>query len=617
MKFMEAGSDGAARSAWASPRGIVRAGCLMALAVVLTAASPIIIRHDRPDEAYRALGERFADVNAVVTGRADGRGWRGQGTLIGPTWILTAAHVVRRDGDYEVQVDGRSYRVARIVLHPLFSLEAGVHDIALLELAEPVESDRYVHLYRDTDEAGLEVIKIGAGGFGDGVTGYRERDGVLRGATNRVALVDEVRLEFVFDAPGSEHVTEFEGIAGPGDSGNAALIESSGRLLIVGVSSHQRGSGEVEGKYGVVEVYERVSAYADWIDQVISASGLAAQAPSMAPAAACVLDFDSVQTVVQRDYAGFRSKAADRGSELARITAEVRAAALEARTSADCTATLNRWISFFGDPHLQLWEPEAQTGGEPGSAAAVPQSSTRDPRLPSLQFPDERSAVLRLPDFGNRYKPAIDSLIAESLDSLLSRPNLVIDVRNNGGGWTGSYEAIIPLLYTEPIFVHGMDSWPSEGNLAYARSMLESGRLPPAIMAEIRELIEQMERRPGEFVSGGDRHVQLDSVYPLPANVGIIIGRGCASTCEQFVLDARQSSKVTVFGTGNTAGFTDYGNVRQIRTPSGLRLFQVPMSRSRRLPANPMDLVGISPAVLIADGEPIEFVLRYFDRSRQ
>lgn len=147
--------------------------------------------------------------------------------------------------------------------------------------------------------------------------------------------------------------------------------------------------------------------------------------------------------------------------------------------------------------------------------------------------------------------------------------------------------------------------------------MLESGSLPAAIMAEIRELVEQMERHPNEFVSGGDRQIHLDSIYPLPANIGIVVGRGCASTCEQFVLDARQSSKVTIFGTGNTAGFTDYGNVRQIRTPSGLRLFQVPMSRSSRLPSNPMDLVGISPAVLIADGEPIEFVLRYFDRSRQ
>jgi hypothetical protein len=271
MKFMEAGYDGAARSAWVSRRRIAGTGFLMAVAVVLTAASPIIIRHDRPDEAYRALGERFADVHAVVTGSADGRGWRGQGTLIGPTWILTAAHVVRRDGDYEVQVDGRSYGVARIVLHPLFSLGAGVHDIALIELAEPVESRRHVHLYRDADGGGLEVIKIGAGGFGDGVTGYREGDGVLRGATNRVAVVEEWRLEFVFDAPGSEHVTELEGIAGPGDSGNAALIESGGRLLIVGVSSHQRSSDDVEGKYGAIEVYERVSFYAEWIDQVISA----------------------------------------------------------------------------------------------------------------------------------------------------------------------------------------------------------------------------------------------------------------------------------------------------------------------------------------------------------
>lgn len=40
MKFMEAASDGAARSVWATRRRIAGAGRLMALAVVLTAALP-------------------------------------------------------------------------------------------------------------------------------------------------------------------------------------------------------------------------------------------------------------------------------------------------------------------------------------------------------------------------------------------------------------------------------------------------------------------------------------------------------------------------------------------------------------------------------------------------
>jgi C-terminal processing protease CtpA/Prc len=172
-------------------------------------------------------------------------------------------------------------------------------------------------------------------------------------------------------------------------------------------------------------------------------------------------------------------------------------------------------------------------------------------------------------------------------------------------------------LAADPIFVHGTEAWASEGNVASMRQMLDSDRAE-GIKRVIRALLPQMEANRDRFVTiTEDQEVRLDTVHPLPRAVALLVGRGCISTCEQFVLDAGQSRKVTVMGTENTGGFLDYGNVRRVPLPSGRRVFQVPTSRSRRLPDHPMDVVGIPPEVRIPEGEadPVEFARRYL-RSR-
>jgi hypothetical protein len=330
----------------------------------------------------------------------------------------------------------------------------------------------------------------------------------------------------------------------------------------------------------------------------------------------CAADFDSMYSTVQQDYAGFRSKAQESTAALAVLTDSIRAYTRAAADPAACTAALQRWIAFFGDPHLQVWEPRPQAASSgstnPGATPA------EDPRRPLLQFPDENTAVLRLPDFGDRYKPAIDSLVDANRAQLLATPYLVVDVRGNGGGWTGSYEeSIIPLVYTDPILVHGMEAWASEGNIAYARALLASDRAE-GIKQAVRALLPRMEANRDQFVTIMEgREIRLDTVHPMPRAVAVLVDRGCASTCEQFVLDARQSRKVTVIGTENTGGFLDYGNVRRVSLPSGRRVFQVPTARSRRLPETPLDLIGITPEVQIPSevADPVEFARRYIQSA--
>lgn len=125
-----------------------------------------------------------------------------------------------------------------------------------------------------------------------------------------------------------------------------------------------------------------------------------------------------------------------------------------------------------------------------------------------------------------------------------------------------------------------------------------------------------------ERVGNGGYTGSFDAVFPLPTDrpifrysvVAVVVDRACASSCEDFVLDARQSGRVAVLGTENTRGSIDYGNVRSTWLP-GWRRLRVPTSRSRRLPAERLNEVGIAPAVRIPEGaDAVEFA-RYHLRA--
>lgn len=343
----------------------------------------------------------------------------------------------------------------------------------------------------------------------------------------------------------------------------------------------------------------------------------AVQDTALGPAAsACALDFDSTYTLVTRDYAGHGDRLRESQSRIAALTDTVRAVVRTAASDSACTAALQRWIALFAehDHHLQLWQPRprpTQVVATPPDTAGKP---TEDPRRPTMRFLDDSTTVLTFPDFNQRYKRAIDSLVDANLPQLLARPFLVVDVRRNGGGWTGSYARVTPLLYTDPIRRDGMDAWVSEGNIAAVRAMLDDPNVVTEVKAQIREILPRMEANRGTFLRiGAEGDTRFDSVHALPRAVAVLTGRGCVSSCEQFVLDAMQSRKVTVFGTENTAGFLDYGNIRMVNLPSGVRRLALPTARSRRLPARPLDRTGITPNILIPkdESDPIAFAVRY------
>jgi hypothetical protein len=219
----------------------------------------IIIRHDRDDARYLELGARYPAVCSI--GRA------GEGTLIAPQWILSAAHVTRGSSSPSVECEGVQYKIAEKFIFPGWQ-EMGPNDIGLIRLAEPVRDISPNPVYERTDEVGKVVTFVGRGGTGTGLTGPTGEDRKRRGATSTVERADHEWLYFTFHDPSS--ATDLEGISGPGDSGGPALVETSGKFYVAGISVWGQPGEKGRGTYSAKEGYTRVSSYLGWIRDTLS-----------------------------------------------------------------------------------------------------------------------------------------------------------------------------------------------------------------------------------------------------------------------------------------------------------------------------------------------------------
>ena len=242
------------------------AGLLVGLLLV-TDASAIIRRHDVADSQYVI---EASDYPGVVDLLAPGDC---VATLIAPRWLITAAHCATNlNANATLTVAGVSYAVSATQIPS--SWNDDTDDIALVQLAEPVEGVTPIPIYRGEDEQDQLVWFVGRGDTNTGLEGQSGAavDGQTRKASNRIVDADQWWISFVFNSPDDAEVTDLEGISGDGDSGGPALLETAEATWVVGLSSYQDEGNHALGTYGVEEFYTRVSRYADWIDSFVPAA---------------------------------------------------------------------------------------------------------------------------------------------------------------------------------------------------------------------------------------------------------------------------------------------------------------------------------------------------------
>jgi len=235
---------------------------LLSLFISFTSKS-IVIRHDKNQNEYLTTFQSFPPL---ATFYIDGA----HGTLIETRWIVTAAHAsfCIKPNNF-VLVGDKTHLISNVYIHPQYT-PGQSHDIALVELTDAVTDIVPVKRYKGHNELGKNIWFIGIGGTGNGLTGQTidnaANNGVLRYAQNEVSAALGPLIKFVFDQ--GNDALPLEGVSGGGDSGGPAYLKVKGGFKLLGVSS--RFTGGTTGKYGITEIYSRISYFNEWIDQIIT-----------------------------------------------------------------------------------------------------------------------------------------------------------------------------------------------------------------------------------------------------------------------------------------------------------------------------------------------------------
>lgn len=235
-----------------------------------------------------------------------------------------------------------------------------------------------------------------------------------------------------------------------------------------------------------------------------------------------------------------------------------------------------------------------------------------------LERTDDATLYLRLSSFHASHLDAIRKLIADNAIELARTPQLIIDIRGNGGGSDFTYDPVLPYLYTRPIWRIGVELRVSADN---ARLRGETARqLESASPEAARLLASESQRMQSVSQAFLPREpaveiVRFDSVMPNPERIAVLVDRA-GSSAENFIMDARQSRKVVLMGQENSAGVIDYGEMMGMPAPSGRFELHWATTRSLRLPGDPVDPHGIAPDVLIpADVEdPVAYAAKALAR---
>ncbi len=229
----------------------------------------------------------------------------------------------------------------------------------------------------------------------------------------------------------------------------------------------------------------------------------------------------------------------------------------------------------------------------------------RDPTNPKLTFPEPDVALFTLRSFNSMNMPLMDTLLARNRSALGRIPNWIIDLRGNEGGAVHCGRKLLPYLQTGPIKRYNTHMRITRANVeqwwneyiaeAYADFDPATKQVYDAYRADLMAHMGTL-YNPDSVTF---ETIQPDSVRAFPERVVILMDSECVSSGELFIMEARQSKKVTVMGT-HSGGMIDYGDLLHYTMPCSSVTLNLPFTRYAWLEEGmSVDAGGLRPDVAL------------------
>ncbi|MFC3560536.1 S41 family peptidase [Pedobacter jamesrossensis] len=221
---------------------------------------------------------------------------------------------------------------------------------------------------------------------------------------------------------------------------------------------------------------------------------------------------------------------------------------------------------------------------------------------PKFKVLDKEGALLSLPSFASlEFIKVMDTLLKQNEQVLKKTKHLIIDLRNNAGGSVLVYEKLIPYIYTSPIHKEGGMVLATKDNIEGGYSNLHP-ELSDSLQKYFRERLERLKDHQDRlYTIYPVDTLKLPSVEKYPERISVMVNRNTGSAAELFLLEAKQSTKVRLYGE-NSGGAIDYTEFIKAKMPCSFFVLYYPACKSLRLPEYPLDNIGIAPDVKVPAG---------------
>lgn len=248
-------------------------------------------------------------------------------------------------------------------------------------------------------------------------------------------------------------------------------------------------------------------------------------------------------------------------------------------------------IGIYGFNFDKIYKTQKiENGFIPGLGFRKITSTTEDAKIYSFSAIDANTNYLRLKSFSAQHTKELDNFYDSIIPAIKSKANLIIDLRDNGGGSEASYLKLLPLAYTNPLKTDSVDVWVSPQNI----SIYEKNHKDSALIQRMKSA------RPFSFIpqtKSTNNYWILDSATLFPKKIAVLFNQGTASAAEGFIYYLMQSKKVITLGQ-NSGGYIGYGDVMEHKIPDGD--FTINSTTTKYYDKSKYEFIGIEPMYLLS-----------------